>query len=209
MTSKPWVELTDFVPSDFSVSLLKSLESVGLSNAVLHGGALRDMYLGRHDQINDYDVHANVGYLSLEGSDEEKKKTFVDHLKAIPGSREFSDVGLQRCARTGAIFMGVEFKIDGKLVSLGIDNRDDPFFISALYADAPISSIGMNAQGAVIAHPDFEKHWRENIYAPFDGMDDVTLSRRFSKMVSKFPALVQHPSIKRDVPAPAPLYINP
>lgn len=207
----PWVELTDFKPSSFSLELLQTLENFGFTNAILHGGALRDMYLGRENEINDYDVHANLAGIPLDGKNNaEKTESFLRHIQNVfPQSEGLSSVSFDQCTQTGAHFLGVAFYLQGKLVSLDTDDRNDPFPVAALYADAPMNSIGMNAKGTVIAHPLFKEHLENHIYAPFEGVDAPTISRRFSHLAAKFPDLKSQPSIKRTVPPPAPIFGSP
>jgi hypothetical protein len=207
--SVAWIELNGIVPSEFSKGLLRALHSIGISNPVLHGGALRDMYLGRQNEISDYDVHGSIADLIEDTADDprhiaEKVRATIEY--GLPKAYGFDGLTVNRCTLTGAIFVGVDFVLDGKLISLGTDSRNDSFPTIALYADAPLNAIGMNAEGRIIAHPLFEVHVRERLFSPFSGIDSATLSRRFAKMSAKLPGLTMSAAIERSVPPPGPVY---
>lgn len=208
--SKDWSELTNFKPSAFSLELLKTLENAGLTSPVLRGGALRDMFLGRADKINDYDTCCHLGEdiaAELTGPDEQ----IADHYKmllqsALPYTSDFSVIAVDRCGRNKDLFIGVEFKFQDRRVALVTDGRNEPFEVMALFGDAPINSIGMNAAGRTIAHPLFEDHARSHIYAPFQGIQPERISERFHHMAKKFEDLKLDAPLVRTVPTPKPFF---
>lgn len=189
------------------VELLKTLEEAGFKNPVLHGGALRDLYAGREDQIHDYDVIANFGPdVPQQGNDAELSAGYRRFIAdAIPGADKIDDVHIDRDVVDGAVFLGTEFEFQGRSVSLAVDPRNESFETSALFADAPINCIGMNSDGKIIAHKDFEDHVKNSVYAPFNGIVEPRARERFNHMAGKFPALTRGPSQDRPFVPPAPV----
>jgi hypothetical protein len=168
--SKDWVEVHGLKPSPFMLELVKTLEECGFQNVVLRGGALRDLYLNRESEINDCDLIANFGpAIPTQGEDAELGNAYKNFLQqAIPTIDKIDDIHLDRDVRDGAVFIGAQFEFQGRKISLAVDPRNESFETSALFADAPLNCIGMNADGKIIAHVDFEDHARSGIYAPFN-----------------------------------------
>jgi hypothetical protein len=180
------VEVTGYKPAAFDLELLKTLETLGFKNAVLHGGALRDSFLGYEEKIKDRDIWVNFGTPPLEAP----PNHFVDMIATVfPGAKNIHSTPLEHTSDRTHAWGKIEFDYQGKLVDLFMTTVDYNLQSKALESDAPINSIAMNSEGRVLAHPQFKNHARHKIYVPHPQVPESLAIERFERLCQKIPGL--------------------
>lgn len=208
------VHIANFSPPDAIITFLKILHESGLTNPILRGGALRDFYLCSRQGLNiiprDLDITADFGGVIPDYLDRpsDTPNRLQAHIKNIFPSSVIHRLpqGLDGDENSGYIGCGIDFTLPGLPISedagLYLSNNGqryaDDFERCIMLADAPINSIAMKFDGTgkpeVFAHPDFEAHAQNRIYAPVNnGLMTLEIAEaRYKKLSDKIEGLSRH-----------------
>ncbi len=185
------VQLVGYQPAKFALTLLQRLEDAGIGNPVLFGGAIRDHYMGNADKIGDYDVWADFGaFISSEECNDFLPETLRARLAGKLGiNGDIIFEGHDHSKKTGFTAIKAIFNLDGGEISLFLNNMPEKIQMK-IQGDAPLNAVAMDATGNVWAHPHFEKHAQECIYAPYSFVPDDVSKARYNHLQKKIPNLV-------------------
>lgn len=145
--------------------ILQWLEDQGYQDAVLYGGALRDLYIG---QLEPKDYDFEVSNVIIRESD------------------------LAEVLREEIIISGENRSIILDISSRKEERLSETIEIRALRSDAPINGIAMGRDGIIHAHEHFQKHSEEGIYALRSDLSSTKRMRsmsRFNHFLEKYPNL--------------------
>lgn len=191
MTDYSVERLEEFTPPPSFQRLLSSLESFGFGNCVLRGGALRDVYLGIPEKINDLDIWADFGQLRKpDETFEEFAERIRSGLMRVVGSRDVNVTTYTLDNPPGFEALNITFHSGGHKISMGVNNMPAPIEQKIYETDAPINSIAMNSRGEVFCHPDFVEHANERIYEPLPHVAPERARERFNNLLRKVPDLI-------------------
>lgn len=176
------VELQDFprqTPTYREMTLLLAeFHSVGFSYPIIHGGALRDLYRGRAEEIRDFDMLGNIpDFIDLTQSDQ----AILDQIQmALQSSALFSSAEkidfmthkgegpVFRNADTGYIGLSVQIMLDGREINIYLGNQyHDTQTPNKMWSDSPINTIALDHTGRLYAHKNFERDAQNNEFNPY------------------------------------------
>lgn len=181
-------------PDGFSVEVLRTLEAIGFKNAMLHGGALRDHYLGLNDRIKDYDVWVNFEMDSQSVLDL-PKNYFPDFIESqFSGATNIQAQDVEHTTDKNHCWTKIEFEYEDRKIDLFMTTWPYDLASKAMESDAPINSIAMDSSGKIMAHPQFAAHAQNKIYSSHDHIDVDFAASRYEHLRQKIPGLVRSTS---------------
>ena len=172
------VELANFRPPQIFYDIITELKGHGFSNPIIHGGALRDAYIGKRPR--DIDLTLSWADFGLAETQFKATRKFDRTLrKAMTIKGEFiifQDGKLE----------GIEYPLDCKTIDRSISAKD-----ITLWSDATINAIAMGGDCKVFAHPKFEHDANELIYRPTYTLpiNFIRIPLRYNYFKKKFPGL--------------------
>lgn len=149
--------LAGFQPSALSLSILRIMCEHLQSPCFLVGGALRSEFMKATPK--DYDVHI-CPKLPTNMSTGQAKRLLKEALKSIPGFEE-----IETDKKTSHQYESMKFSFNGAVVDIVLHRDPQTLESLALYGDATVNSIAMDASGTVKCHPLFAQHARDRVYA--------------------------------------------
>ncbi len=163
----PVMLTSDFQPSGLSLDILKAVnEHIG-TTSYLVGGALRDEFKGTTPK--DYDVH--LCYRDTKAARTSSQYTSKhDLIQGIAAhfhfSGEFENTSGVELTRIGKHVIGnIQMIFNGETVDVTMTPDQISLEERAMYGDATINSIAMNAGGEIMCHPCFEDDMQDERYA--------------------------------------------
>lgn len=176
------VELKDFKVPEYLIDVVAAFQALGHKRPIVHGGALRDIYLGREPRDIDVIVswNRNEWVYPLEGIENSKLRGLEMEMRSI-------HIFANRVVTfNNAAIGGVPCPIDFKVVATPLNIED-----IALSVDVTFNAVAMDSDGRVYAHPFFEQDAQGQTYRPIfrDIVSAVRAPARFRHFKEKFPDL--------------------
>ncbi|MBU0859815.1 MAG: hypothetical protein KJ667_07740 [Alphaproteobacteria bacterium] len=175
----------------FALALLRGLESRGFAQAVLHGGALRDRFMGRARAISDLDIWVNFGSAAGDRApDMVTPGYFAAVIQELwPEAEIISAPPLSHTSSRSQSWGRMTLQYKGRHIDLHMTTVPYDLGAKALAADAPLNAVAMDASGTVRAHPLFASHAQGRIYAPLPCIEGQVAQERFEHLRRKIPGL--------------------
>ena len=173
------VDVHSITPPAFFRRILQDLETAGFHAPFLYGGALRDVAMGRTNEINDLDIdmpfHESMKDIEFNNQNVNQFiKNCFKHLGTIPNIDKMEFHRTVREPRgphnrskksLDPIALRIDLYAYGHIVALFIVPPGKKRLANkALKADAPINSIYMSSNGQIVAHHDFEDHAKRRVF---------------------------------------------
>ncbi len=140
--------------------------------AILNGGTIRDLYLNLfHTQKispRDFDIMLPAQEVFARNIDIRSLNDIRERLNSIEEITDIASISFEQRYRLwflNTYFMILHFKYEGQAVDLKVSYTPSDLENAAVYGDAPLNSVAMDASGKIFAHPDFEKHAQEGLYS--------------------------------------------
>lgn len=182
---------------DQAITLLKFLRDFSdYKNPILHGGALRDIYLGLTPR--DYDIFVSEPFETAPPAAlrVERRVPLVGSLSLVwetqaakPPCFEDDEIALRaQRIRTERR----EFDLAGTKVDVNYRSNVQTLNEAASYGDAPINAIAMNESGRIMAHRDFIDHAGQKLYLIGSGLSATQARRtleRAHRIAERLPGL--------------------